>query len=183
MSVARARRSGTNRGRSSPNGSSEQSEAPATTRGGQSSSATTRGRQPRNASTRGRAGSSGSRQTAASSRSRTEARASSRARATSKRVGTSASDASHHSSRETITNVGIPVATAALGVAGGVLLGRTTLRRNRTLWGIPVPNKLTVNGISGMAQRIGEVGRQLGKLASEVHAVREKAEQIGRVIA
>jgi hypothetical protein len=81
-----------------------------------------------------------------------------------------------------IANVGIPVATATLGVAGGVFLGRTALRRERKLLGIPVPNNVTVSGISSMTQQIHEFGRQLGTLASEVRAVREKAERVGRVI-
>jgi hypothetical protein len=44
------------------------------------------------------------------------------------------------------------------------------------------PNNVTVSGISGMTQQIHEFGQQLGKLASEVRAVREKAERVGRVI-
>jgi hypothetical protein len=174
MPVASERRSSNrapSRGRSSSNGSGGSSEAQATTRG--------------------RRESSRARRTAASSRSRKEASARSRAQGASesasgrdKSASTSGASrsGSNHSARDTIVNVGLPVVTATLGVAGGVLLGRMVLQRNRKLLGIPVPGKVAVNGVSGMTQQIGEAGRQLGKLASEVRSVREKVEQIGRVI-
>ena len=71
--------------------------------------------------------------------------------------------------------------TGALGVAGGVLLGRTVLQRERKILGIPLPNKIDID-LGGIGQSIGEAGRQLGKLAGEVRTVRERAEQIGRVL-
>jgi hypothetical protein len=67
---------------------------------------------------------------------------------------------------------------ATVGVAGGILLGRNR-NRSRKVLGIDVPNKIDFSGVS---QQIGEAGRQLGKLAGEVRAVREKAEQVGRVL-
>jgi hypothetical protein len=73
------------------------------------------------------------------------------------------------------------VLTGAIGVAGGVLLGRTALRRERKILGVPVPSKVDVD-TSGLTHTIAEAGRQFGKLASEVRTVREKAEQIGKVI-
>jgi hypothetical protein len=52
--------------------------------------------------------------------------------------------------------------------------------------GIPVPEKVD---LSGVTHQIGEAGKQFGKLAAEVRtvagevkSVREKAEQIGRVL-
>src|SRR5205085_8761547 len=78
-----------------------------------------------------------------------------------------------------LANIGISVVSVAAGVAGGVLLGRTALQRNRNVLGIPVPTKID---LGDMTQQIGEAGRQFGKLASEVRAVREKAEQVGRII-
>jgi hypothetical protein len=72
------------------------------------------------------------------------------------------------------------VLSATVGVAGGVLLGRTALQRNRKILGIPLPNKVEVD-LGNVGQQLGEAGRQFGKLASEVRTVREKAEQIGRV--
>jgi hypothetical protein len=66
------------------------------------------------------------------------------------------------------------------------LLGRNALQRNRKVLGIPVPSKVDLTSVS---QQIGEAGRQFGKLAgevrtvaSEVRGVREKAEQIGKVL-
>jgi hypothetical protein len=80
----------------------------------------------------------------------------------------------------------VPAVTGAIGVAGGILLGRNALQRNRKVLGIPVPSKVDLSGVS---QQIGQAGRQFGKLASEVRTVagevrtvREKAEQIGKVL-
>jgi hypothetical protein len=67
---------------------------------------------------------------------------------------------------------------ATVGVAGGILLGRSR-NRGRKVLGIEIPNKID---FSGVTQQIGEAGRQFGKLAGEVKAVREKAEQVGRVL-
>jgi hypothetical protein len=67
---------------------------------------------------------------------------------------------------------------ATVGVAGGILLGRNR-NRNRKLFGFEIPNKIDFAGVS---EQIGEAGRQFGKLASEVRTVREKAEQVGRVL-
>ena len=77
------------------------------------------------------------------------------------------------------TNAGISALTAAIGVAGGVALGRSTARRDRKVLGMPVPEKIDLGGIG---HQIGDAGRQLGKLASEVRTVREKAEQVGRIL-
>jgi hypothetical protein len=65
------------------------------------------------------------------------------------------------------------------GVAGGILLGRNALSRNHKVLGVEVPKKVDFAGVS---QQIGEAGRQLGKLAGEVRSVREKAEQVARVL-
>lgn len=80
----------------------------------------------------------------------------------------------------------MPVATGAAGVAGGILLGRTALQRNRKVLGIPLPTKIDLNGVT---HQIGEAGKQFGKLAGEVRnvagevrAARQKAEQIGKIL-
>jgi hypothetical protein len=91
-----------------------------------------------------------------------------------------------HRVRDALTNIAIPVATATIGAAGGVLLGRTARQRNRKVLGIQFPTKVDLGGMShqiaGMSRQIGEAGRQFGNLAREVRSVREKAEQIGRVL-
>jgi hypothetical protein len=74
----------------------------------------------------------------------------------------------------------MPVATAAAGVIGGVVLGRRGLRRRRKVLGIPIP--LRRNGIDGLSKQIGEAGKQFGKLATEVRMTREKAEEVGKAI-
>ncbi len=85
-----------------------------------------------------------------------------------------------------MARIGVPAVTGAVGIAGGILLGRTKLQRNRKVLGIPVPSKIDLGDVT---QRIGEAGKQFGKLADEVRkasgevrSVREKAEQIGRVL-
>jgi hypothetical protein len=80
-----------------------------------------------------------------------------------------------HVGREALT----AVIGATVGVAGGVLLGRKALARERKVLGVPLPNKID---LSGVGQQIGEAGRQFGRLAGEVRGVREKAEQIGRAL-
>ena len=79
-----------------------------------------------------------------------------------------------------IARVLVPALTGAAGVAGGILLGRNATPRRRTLFGVPVPEvRIDLRNVSGS---IAEAGRQLGRLASEVHAAREKVEKLGRAI-
>ena len=65
------------------------------------------------------------------------------------------------------------------GIAGGILLGRNALSRNRKVLGVEMPTKVD---LSGVGQQIGEAGKQFGKLAGEVRNVREKAEQLARAL-
>jgi hypothetical protein len=77
------------------------------------------------------------------------------------------------------------VASAALGVAGGILLGRTAAsKRPRKLLGIELPTqrKADLSGLSDLARSVNDAGRQFGKLAGEVRQARQKAEEIGRVL-
>jgi hypothetical protein len=57
---------------------------------------------------------------------------------------------------------------------GGVLLGRTAFQRRRK-----IPPKID---LAGVGRQIGEAGRQFARLASEVQAVRQKAEQVARAL-
>jgi len=70
----------------------------------------------------------------------------------------------------------LPVGSAAVGIIGGVVLGRHGLKRRRKVLGIPMPRT------NGLSKQIGEAGKQLGKLASEVRTTREKAEEVGKAI-
>jgi hypothetical protein len=79
-------------------------------------------------------------------------------------------------------NFGMSAAAATLGVAGGVLLGRTTLQRTRKVLGVRIPGKPVKIDIGEASKHVGEAGKQIGRLANEVRAVRQKAEQVGRVI-
>ena len=85
-----------------------------------------------------------------------------------------------------MARIGVPAVTGAVGVAGGILLGRTKLQRNRKVLGIPVPSKIDLGDVT---HHIADAGKQFGKLADEVRkasgevrSVKEKAEQIGRVL-
>jgi hypothetical protein len=84
--------------------------------------------------------------------------------------------------RTALDKAAIPLASITVGVAGGIVLGRTALQRNRKALGLSVPTPGRRVDFRGLGQHIGEAGRQFAKLAQEVHAVREKAEQIGRAI-
>jgi hypothetical protein len=63
---------------------------------------------------------------------------------------------------------------------GGIVLGRTALQRKSKALGVPVPQGKVE--FRGLTHQIGEAGRQFAKLAQEVRTVREKAEQVGRVL-
>jgi hypothetical protein len=75
--------------------------------------------------------------------------------------------------------VALSMLGAGVGVAGGLLLGRRTARGGRKVLGVAVPERIDLGGV---AEQIGEAGRQFGRLAGEVQAVRRKAEQIGRIL-
>ncbi len=79
-----------------------------------------------------------------------------------------------------LTTVVLPVTTAAAGVAGGIVLARTKLRRQRKILGVPLPGAKV--DLADFTKQVGEAGRQLGHLAGEVKAARERAEEIGRAI-
>jgi len=82
-----------------------------------------------------------------------------------------------------VTNAAVPAVTGAIGIAGGVLLGRTALQRNKKILGVTVPGvKVKKVDVSNMTKTISEAGRQFGKLAGEVKSAREKAEKISRAL-
>jgi hypothetical protein len=72
----------------------------------------------------------------------------------------------------------VSVFSAAVGAVGGALLTRKSQHQRKVL-GIPVPEKVDLGGV---ADQIGAAGKQFGQLAGEVRAVRQKAEQIGRLL-
>jgi hypothetical protein len=137
---------------------------------------------------RERHASSGTSNIAASTRSREDAYDSSRAPGASRRGERPSSSApgarrlrSNQSPRDVVGNVGIPIATATLGCQWGATEPHRTAARTRAV-GHPGAQQSRRQRMSGMARQIDEFGQQLCKLASEVRAVRDKAEQIGRVI-
>jgi hypothetical protein len=79
------------------------------------------------------------------------------------------------------------LATGAVGLIGGAVLGTRLGRKPKKVLGIPVPG--TGRGIDGLAKQVGKAGKQLkktgkqvGELTNEVRAAREKAEEVGKVI-
>jgi len=82
---------------------------------------------------------------------------------------------------KTVGTVMLPITTAAAGLAGGIVLARTKLRRQQKFLGIPLPGAKKVD-LSDLSKQVGEAGRQFGNLAGEVKAAREKAEQISRAM-
>ena len=155
------------RGRSSSGGSSGSS------RGGSGGSG---------GSSRGRSSASAK---ARSAPSKAAGGASSKASAAKEKVTEAAKSAGNNggtdkSAAQTITQVAIPAVTGALGVAGGVLLGRTTLKKNRKVLGVPIPGVKI--DMADMSKQIGEAGKQFSRLANEVKTARERAEKIGKAI-
>jgi hypothetical protein len=146
-------------------------------------------------SSRGSTGSrsSGASRTAAGARGASSRRgaASTNPKQGGSRSDTSAPNAAHERSGESrdgyqqdesrsphAATIGLSVLIAAVGVAGGVLLGRTALQRQRKVLGIPLPSSVDLR-LGGAGQKIGEAGHRFGKLADEVRSVRERAEKIG----
>ena len=169
MSVASDRakaKEATTRGRSSSNGSRK-------TKSSSSSSS-----RARNSSARAKTNSRAKNNSSRSSRSPSTRRSTSK-KTQSPSQRTQSSQERNQGGHQVWTNAGISALTAAIGVAGGVALGRSTARRDRKVLGMPVPEKIDLGGIG---QQIGDAGRQLGKLASGVRTVREKAEQVGRIL-
>jgi hypothetical protein len=165
------------RGRSSSNGSASSSRGRngssnrSRNSSGKSSAAKAQG------SSAGKAQSSGSSGTGKASPARKAGQAKPQASKPSGQSRQSQSSRRAGGAREAITNIAVPALTAGLGVAGGVLIGRTKLQRQRKVLGIPLPVKIDLHDVT---QQIGDAGKQFGKLAREVQTVREKAEQIGR---
>jgi hypothetical protein len=65
---------------------------------------------------------------------------------------------------------------AAVGVLGGIVLGRRVLPR-RTVLGIPVPR----GGLSlrPVAKEVGKAGKQIGRLTDELAQARKQAKKVG----
>jgi hypothetical protein len=141
---------------------------------------------------------------AASSASRTKAKAKSRTRgrqastngsgsnaatAARERAGEAvapALDGVRHTASDVAKHAAASIATgtigAAAGIAGGILIGRTVGTRQRKILGLTVPGQKNGHGLSQVASGISEAGKQFGKLAGEVRAAREKAEEIGKAL-
>jgi hypothetical protein len=79
----------------------------------------------------------------------------------------------------------VSVFSAAVGAVGGALLSRK-VKPQRKVLGIPMPEKVDLSGVAdqigGVGKQIGVAGKQFGDLAGEVKAVRQKAEQLGKLL-
>jgi hypothetical protein len=78
-----------------------------------------------------------------------------------------------------VKNVAVPVASAAAGVLGGMVLAKRQMRP-RKVFGVPIPG--TGSGLDGVAKDIRKAGKQFGKLAGEVQTARKKAEDVGKAL-
>ena len=81
--------------------------------------------------------------------------------------------------------VALPMASAAVGAAagmvGGIVLERRGIKRPRKkVLGVPMPGSR--NGLDGLAKEVGKAGKQFGKLATEVRTTREKASEVGKAL-
>jgi hypothetical protein len=74
----------------------------------------------------------------------------------------------------------LPAVTAAIGIAGGVVLGRRSRPAQPTVMGRRLPRPSIDFGDVG--RQIASAGQQLGRLAGEVEAVRDTAQKIARAI-
>jgi hypothetical protein len=79
------------------------------------------------------------------------------------------------------------VATGAVGLIGGAVIGTRLGKKPKRVLGIPVPG--TGGGLDGLAKQVGKAGKQfmkagkqVGELTDEVRAAREKAEEVGKAI-
>ena len=79
------------------------------------------------------------------------------------------------------------VATAAVGLVGGVVLGRSLGNKPKKVLGVKVPG--TGSGLDGVAKQVKKAGKQLKKtgkqvadLTDEVRTARQKAEDVGKAI-
>ena len=96
--------------------------------------------------------------------------------------------------KETITQVAVPAIVGAIGVAGGVVVGRTALQRQKKVLGVPTPTgkvkapKIKIDladigdQIGRLGTNIGDAGRNFAELAREIQTTREKAEKLGKAI-
>src|SRR5947209_18218731 len=145
---------------------------------GRGSQAASRGRSgaAQNAGTRSRKTAGGNR----AGGNRAKAQNGNRAKGQNGKAASQSRSSNGSSVRETLTHVGIPAATGALGVAGGLLLGRTALQRNPKILGVRVP-RVSID-MTNLGRQIGDAGRQFARLAHEVETAREPAEKGGRAM-
>ena len=176
MPATQQRRNGGSRPSSARSGSTSRSKPKASSANQSSGSSRSSAAKTRSsgAKTRARASSSRSRTQSSAQRAKSDGRSSSGGGTTQsvKQTAQSAGSA--------VKGVVVPVATAALGAAAGVVLGRTALARRRKVLGVKVPG--TGGGLDTLAKNVGEAGKQLGRFAGEVRVAREKAEEIGKAL-
>ena len=77
-------------------------------------------------------------------------------------------------------NIAFPVASAMAGAAAAMALGQRNTKRPKKVLGVSIPG--TGGGHDGLAKNVGEVAKQIGRLADEVRTGRQKAEEIGKAL-
>ena len=79
------------------------------------------------------------------------------------------------------------MATGAAGLVGGAVLGTRLAKKPKRVLGMRVPG--SARGMDDVVKQVGKAGKQfkkaskqVGQLASEVHAARKKVEDLGKAI-
>ena len=80
-----------------------------------------------------------------------------------------------------VKSIAFPVASAMAGAAAGMALSQRNAKRPKKVLGISIP-RTGGGGTDGLAKNVGEVAKQIGRLADEVRTGRQKAEEIGKAL-
>jgi hypothetical protein len=165
-------------------GSSSRGRAQATKRAGSSASGSTSKNGTSRTGANSGSGTSKSRSSSSTAAKRaTSATKTAASKATPSGGSSNGNQKSSNGQHEALTNLGVSVFSAAVGAVGGALLIRKTKHQHhRKVLGISMPTMPEKVDLSGVANSIGQAGKQFGELAGEVRAVRQKAEQIGRLL-
>jgi hypothetical protein len=131
---------------------------------------------------------SGGGKSSAGSRSRSASNGSSAARASAERTASQTSSNGAEAGQGVVGAVGsvvksaaFPVASAMAGAAAAMALGQRNAKRPKKVLGVSIPGT-GGHGTDGLAKNVGEVAKQLARLADEVRTGRQKAEEIGKAL-
>jgi hypothetical protein len=84
--------------------------------------------------------------------------------------------------RSVVSSIAYPVASAMAGAAAAIALSQRNAKRPKKVLGVSIPGTGRNGGTDGLARNVGEVAKQLARLADEVRSGRQKAEEIGKAL-